>query len=652
MTAASRVGEALALLRAGRAEAAMAHLQPLLSVDNPDPDALKIAINAAIARDAVADAWQWFSQLRRQVTLDGGLARVGSRIANRLGAQHEAMGLGLRAHADYREALALWPENPDAAANCLRLDLAVADPACNSVDAGSLPAATAAAVRAHQAVWSGQPAALDEAAADTVPALLHQREHDTPDRAPRPELAGVRRLADRLALPMVYRDGADLAAWRQRFTEHLALLVREPEAGPDPDGLKSIAWTNFLLAYQGGDDTLLQSRYGDWLANRAAALRPDLATPPEARKPGPTRIGLVSGHWYQSTVGSYFAAWIGALVDDGHAVDVLAMAPNLDAFTEAIVPPKARLVRLSDDPDRAAEQVRSGDYDLLLYPELGIDTRLLPMAALPLARRQWLAWGHPVTSGLPTMDAYLSVATMEPADAPAHYRENLLLLPGIGTRYRAPDAIAKTDRQALGLPAGTLLVCPQSPFKIHPEQDARFAAALAAIPDSRLLLFASERPVALAKLRARLSARLDAEGLDPARVLVCPMLPRARFLEVLGACDLMLDTCHWSGGNTALDALFAGLPMVAEASRFMRGRQSAAMLGLAGLDHAVATGLPDYGERARAVLEGPRIDWARAFEAATADRGALAALCGHVRNGLAEPPKKAYACRPNPAPTA
>ncbi|MBK8286933.1 MAG: hypothetical protein IPK97_19855 [Ahniella sp.] len=281
------------------------------------------------------------------------------------------------------------------------------------------------------------------------------------------------------------------------------------------------------------------------------------------------------------------------------------------------------------------EAIHAGDYDLLIYPELGIDTRLLPLAALPLARRQWLAWGHPVTSGLPTMSHYLTPAAMEPIGAVHHYREQLLTLPGIGTAYRTPDPVTVLTRADLGLPAGPLLVCPQSPFKIHPDQDVLLAEAMAAVPGSRLLLFASERPLALAKLRARLTRSLATRDVDPARVLVHPMVPRPRFLQILGAADLMLDTRHWSGGNTALDALFVGLPLVAVESAFMRGRQSAAMLRLVGLDAAISIHGEGYGACVRSVLEAGRKPWIGAFAALTDGHGAPAALREQVLAGLA-----------------
>ena len=56
----------------------------------------------------------------------------------------------------------------------------------------------------------------------------------------------------------------------------------------------------------------------------------------------------------------------------------------------------------------------------------------------------------------------------------------------------------------------------------------------------------------------------------------------------------MLDTLRWSGGNTSLDALAAGLPLVTLPGRFMRGRQSAGMLTITGLDDLVARDEDDY----------------------------------------------------------
>ena len=75
------------------------------------------------------------------------------------------------------------------------------------------------------------------------------------------------------------------------------------------------------------------------------------------------------------------------------------------------------------------------------------------------------------------------------------------------------------------------------------------------------------------------------------------MLPQCShddYLRINAVCDAMLDTLRWSGGNTSLDALATGLPIVTLPGRFMRGRQSAGMLTLAGLGDQVASDDDDY----------------------------------------------------------
>ena len=59
---------------------------------------------------------------------------------------------------------------------------------------------------------------------------------------------------------------------------------------------------------------------------------------------------------------------------------------------------------------------------------------------------------------------------------------------------------------------------------------------------------------------------------------VVPGIPHDAYLALNRVCDVMLDTIHWSGGNTSLDALASGLPVVTQPGAFMRGRQSRAML--------------------------------------------------------------------------
>jgi CRISPR-associated protein Csy1 len=134
-----------------------------------------------------------------------------------------------------------------------------------------------------------------------------------------------------------------------------------------------------------------------------------------------------------------------------------------------------------------------------------------------------------------------------------------------------------------------LLLCPQSLFKIHPATDALLARVLAAAPAARLVVFEGRHPALTAKFRARVDAAFAREGVRAAeRVIVLPQCGHDDYMRINAVCDAMLDTLRWSGGNTSLDALAAGLPVVTLPGRFMRGRQSAGMLQLIGLGDLVA----------------------------------------------------------------
>src|SRR5207249_4355624 len=105
--------------------------------------------------------------------------------------------------------------------------------------------------------------------------------------------------------------------------------------------------------------------------------------------------------------------------------------------------------------------------DLLFYADIGMDAISYFLAYARLAPVQCVTWGHPVTTGIPNVDAFLSADVLEPPGAEAHYSERLVRLGRLPTWYECPIVPAEpAGRAALGLPAdATLYVCPQSLFK-------------------------------------------------------------------------------------------------------------------------------------------------------------------------------------------
>lgn len=583
----------------GEFEAALADARLAAAIPGA-VDALILQVNAATRLGALDDALSGLERLHALFPEHAQFARMLSTALNNRAAREPDAAV---ARAGYERALALWPGNADAHYNLAQLALRDGD--------GALATAALAAAGADDATRHDAALALalhgELAAARVAIAPLVGRA--------RVDLRAE--IASRLFLPPVPASRAALDAAREHYAAGLddltarfdpaAIARAEPTLAP-------LAWSNFLLAYQGRDDRALQSRYGDWLAAAAAALAPELAAPRRAAHP--RRVALVSSFFRDSTVGAYFGRWVRALTEAGYETVLYALGPRFDAHTERLEAEASRALRLTGSLDDAARAIRDAEAALVLYPELGMDARTFALAALRLAPLQAMAWGHPVTSGLPTIDAYFTAGAMEPAAAQSAYRERLIALPGLGTAYAPPPAAPALDRSALGLPGGTLYLVPQAAFKIHPDNDAVYAQLLAEDRDATLVLFDNERR----GMTERLAARFAAGGIAPARRVFLPMTSRDRYLAINRACDVMVDTLHWSGGNTTLDALAVGLPVVTHRGDAMRGRQSAAMLELLGASEAQVAATP-AALAARAV-------------ALAHDRGARREIAARVAAGL------------------
>lgn len=650
--AANAIAAAEQMLRAGQWVRAREMAAPHTGDRTLAVRARAVLANAAMQLGDHAEAAAQFRWLHAALPAHAGIRAALSMALNNLGSSALQAGDATGAEAHYREALALDERNALACFN-----LAARAQARNDFDSAARGFARAAsldpgrsearlkwaicervrgapdAARTALAGFEAQPLAPELAAAvgaewdllgdpgraalawaDALPrgdaALLlriAQAQAGSGDAAAaratatqaasRPGRAGTQLAAAMvaaLALPMVPADAADIRRTRGAFAAGIDELARNwpAERLRDSDAsLDDLAHSHYALAYQGEDDLGLACAFGDWYAAAAQALAPGIARDPVAR-----RVALVSARWNLGTIGAYFGPWIGALRAAGWEVELYQLGSTLDATTHSLAAQASRFHHIDGPLAQAAAALRERAPALIIYPEIGLSPRIQPLAALRLAPVQAAAWGHPVTSGLPTIDHWLSCAEMEPPDSARHYREQLHLLPGLGTCYARPPRATPALHADLGLAQGThLYLAPHAPVKLHPDADALLARIVADDRNARIVMFEDGAPALSARLRARMRQCFDDRGLDLDRHLV--WLPRAtpeRFRAVLRASDVLLDTPGFSGGNTSLDAIAQGLPLVALPGGQMRSRQSAAMLRRCGVPELVAASADDY----------------------------------------------------------
>lgn len=420
-----------------------------------------------------------------------------------------------------------------------------------------------------------------------------------------------------LALPQIYASVDERLSARERWLDGLNRIVDAgvPSEGPALSGAFDAVSEilPFALAYQGENDRDAMTRWGEHVSAIAARALPHLAEPPDVPARTRKRIGFVSAHFRAHTVCNLFKGWITGADREEFEIHLISTAGEGDNVT-------AELARHADAAHLSpmgiaehAEHIHQLACDALVYPDIGMDPRTQVLAALPLSPRQLMSWGHPVSCGMPTVDTFISSEMMEPANAQDHYREQLVTLPGLSIVYEKP--------QRPNDPIPHDFLCAQSLFKIMPEQDAVFASILGEAPGRTLSFIAHSIPEITNAFRVRLSAALGKYGIDPDKALnfVAPC-DRHTFLRHLAGARVVLDTFGWSGGNTSLEALAMGTPVVTLPGPFMRGRHTYAMLKLIEADELIASSPDDYVHIAARVFEDAANNETRTKISASNDR--------------------------------
>ncbi|MEZ0372516.1 MAG: tetratricopeptide repeat protein [Candidatus Sericytochromatia bacterium] len=398
------------------------------------------------------------------------------------------------------------------------------------------------------------------------------------------------RLARSLVLPVVYSDEAEIAAWRVQLKIRLQALG--PLNLPEPLELGVLP---FYAPYQGFNDKELMSLLGDALTRSLSHL--DSGGYLSHRR-GRLRIGCVSHFFFDHSVMRCFADLLLELTQPPFELHLISASPLLaDDTTRRMQTAASSWTRLQGPLPVQLEQIRALDLDLLLYTDMGLDPHSYLLAQFRLAPLQILLPGQPVTSGLGSIDGFVSDRLSEPEAAQAHYREPLLLLNRLPTIYPRPQLPEHLpDRSQLGLPEGRLYLCPGQAFKLHPAMDAALVQILEADPEGCLLLLDLTPNGLIQSVRARLQAKLSPAAW--ARVRVLPRRDSDGFFALLGHSQVMLESFPFGSVNTLMAAFAVGTPVVTLPGNYLRGRYCLGMYRQMGIAGPVAATPEEYARLA------------------------------------------------------
>jgi protein O-GlcNAc transferase len=356
---------------------------------------------------------------------------------------------------------------------------------------------------------------------------------------------------------------------------------------------------NFYLAYRDGNHAARLSCFGDWVTPSSDKVR--FESVPKRKK---LRLVVVSKHFHRHSVWDIILRGILVNLDRSRFEVVLYNMGSVEDEETTLAKSLCdiwRDFRTITGLNGWLDAMAADQPDAIFYPETGMDEMTLRLATRRLAPLQVASWGHPITTGLPTIDLFFSGEMIEAPEADTHYCEQLVRLPGTGcctTPIRfIPDVLHELSAELAKRP-GTRFVIPQMPFKFDPADDALFANIATTVGKCTFILLSDPQFSWITEqLIARINRAFHERNLDPAQhLLVIPWLSLEKFYALLDLCDIYLDCPAFSGYTTAWQAVQRGLPIVTLEGRFMRQRLAAGLLRKIGMTDTIAASKVDYIE--------------------------------------------------------
>ena len=393
-------------------------------------------------------------------------------------------------------------------------------------------------------------------------------------------------------LPHYPGSSAEIADIRRRFGENISALLAEGIALEDP--AREVGQTNFLLPYQGLNDKELQVKVASLFERACPSLlyvAPHCRTASRGRG-GQLRVGFASRYFSAHSVGIWF----------NRVIERLAAMPEFEIVLltwggpadEALRRACTRHVVLPGDVGAARTEIAAQELDVLIYADIGMEPLSYFLAFSRLAPVQCAMLGHPVTTGIRTVDYFISSALFESDDAKAHYSERLHMLDSLPVYiYRPQPPASPKSRRELDLPEDrTLYVSPMMLHKFHPDFDQAMADILRRDPRSEIVLFKDRQ---YPNRHERLAARW-AETMPGVRhrVRFLPWASTEDLMSIILASEVIIDPFYFTAGTTAFLVLGLGVPIVTLPGQFARGRPTHGCYLKMGVMECVARDAREY----------------------------------------------------------
>ena len=404
-----------------------------------------------------------------------------------------------------------------------------------------------------------------------------------------------------LSVPPIVSSDAEILELRKNLNDRVAQLLNSTGVVADP--FQAQIGANFFLAYHAKNNKELHSQISTLYRQYCPSLN-FVAEHCDGSKKNrhKLRVGFISKYIYRHSVAISFAGVLTELSKDPSVELFLISTTDHSSVSvkEMYAGYNGSFVCIPTSLPYAQRAVSQLELDCLVYLDLGMDPLTFLLAFSRLAPVQAVMGGHPDTTGIDTVDYFLSSAPIESPVGDQHYSETLIRLNTPPFRFHRSTLPERLKTRAdLGLPStGHIYFCPMMLQKLHPDFDAAIEGILTLDPDAHVVLCESFQHARWGELiRERLDKVVQRKHRE--RVRFIPWIAESQdFLQAIALSDILIDPFHFGIGTTAAIAFSAGTPLVTLPGEFMRGRGGMMYCNLLNLPECIASTPGHYVELA------------------------------------------------------
>ena len=309
------------------------------------------------------------------------------------------------------------------------------------------------------------------------------------------------------------------------------------------------------------------------------------------------RVGYLSADFRRHPIGTLFESLLCNHDDGKFDIVCYASVVKPDDVTRRLMKTAADWVAVEHLDDRAlADRIHDDDIDVLidLAGHTG-DTRLPALAYRP-APVQATYMGYCTTTGLATMDYWITDTVLHPDDTEELASERIFRLPRCWITYRPPAAGITPDvneRHDGPVRFGSF----NQISKITARVISVWAEILKSVDQSRLFIKCFQ--LSDDNVRREIIARFAQHGIDEDRIEL--QGSDSQYMAAYHQVDIALDPFPRTGCLTTLDALWMGVPVITLTGKRFIERQGHSILAAIGRREWVAATKQEYIDKAVAL---------------------------------------------------